>query len=146
MGNFTKRQPLLNQVIESNEELLRKWRRTTTVADKWAKTNPHFPPFAKEVSSLQVWWASVISTCVLVRSPTHLLLEVTSRYMSVGEPDYCIPASSTRSHLSSSRLSELLSNRSRNNWSQLQLHMIQWYMAGGVKTARLRLKALQNCK
>ena len=52
MGNFTKRQPLLNTVIESNEELLRKWRRPTTVADKWAKTNPHFPPFAKEVSSL----------------------------------------------------------------------------------------------
>ena len=52
MDNFTKRQPLLNTVIESNEELLRKWRRLTTVADKWAKTNPHFPPFAKEVSSL----------------------------------------------------------------------------------------------
>ena len=34
MGNFTKRQPLLNPVIESNEELLRKWIRPTTVADK----------------------------------------------------------------------------------------------------------------
>jgi len=35
-------------------------------------------------------------------SPTHLLLEVTSRYMSVGEPDYAPPTAVSK-HLSDSK-------------------------------------------